>query len=99
MGYISSNVVGPQTIRAAADRVTLGTALVTFMAPPQIVSLTSQTTVPAGQALTLGVTVEGTPPFVFVFWKNSVRIPGAYFPTNGNSGSYTTPPLTLTDNG
>ena len=36
---------------------------------------------------------------MFLWYKNGVYIPGTYSWTQGNSSSYTTPPVGLVDNG
>jgi transglutaminase-like putative cysteine protease len=98
-GAVSSTATGSQNISAIVGTVVVATAQVTFAAPPRIVSVTGSSIVQNGASATLGVTFDGTPPFVVVWWKNGVRVPGAYFWTQGNSVSFTTEPLTTADNG
>ena len=50
-------------------------------------------TVNAGGTATFSVSVNGTAPFLYFWYKNGVQIPGA------SNSSYTTPPLTTSDNG
>ena len=49
--------------------------------------------VSVGNTATFTVVPDGTPPFQYFWHKNGNLIPGA------NSSSYTTPPVTLSDNG
>ena len=51
------------------------------------------TTVPEGTTATFTAAVDGTPPYYFQWYTNSVPIPGA------NSSSYTTPPVTAAYDG
>ena len=50
-------------------------------------------TVSNGQSASFSVSVTGTPPFSYQWTKNNYNIPGA------TNSTYTTPPLSLSDNG
>ena len=50
-------------------------------------------TITVGSTATLSVGVNGTSPFLYFWYKNGVQVSGA------NSSSYTTPTLTISDNG
>ncbi len=72
------------------------TATLTVTSPCTAVSITTH---PQSQSATVGstatfsVTVSGTAPFLYFWYKNGTQIPGA------SSSSYTTPVLAISDNG
>jgi len=70
--------------------------IVTLSVPHTSASIATQpvdVTVLAGQTATFGVVGAGTTPLIYQWRKNNVSIGGA------TSASYTTPPVTLADNG
>src|SRR5208283_3040822 len=61
--------------------------------PPSILQQPSSQTVAAGHTATFSVTVSGTGPMSYQWYKNGVAISGA------TSGSYTTPATAMSDTG
>lgn len=61
--------------------------------PVSITSSPSNQTAIVGNTATFSVSTTGTPPFTYQWRKNGIDIP------NATNASYTTPPLTLSDNG
>jgi hypothetical protein len=97
-GTISSTTEGAQTVTATVDGVALASALLTFKTPVRIVSRTGPDVVVVGGAATYGVTVEGTPPFNFLWFKNGVMV-AKQLAVAANAVSFTTPAVSLADNG
>jgi glucose/arabinose dehydrogenase len=61
--------------------------------PPSIGTHPANQTVAVGQTATFSVSASGSPTLTYQWQKNNVDIPGA------NASSYTTPPVTASDNG
>jgi hypothetical protein len=77
-----------QRLRVAPNGTTFTTLCDVFCNPGP-----SDQTVFVGQSASFSASPDGTPPYTMQWQKNGVNIPGA------NSSAYTTPPVTLADEG
>jgi hypothetical protein len=85
--YTLENIASSQTgnyavvVTNSVGSVTSTAALVEVLEPPAIVSQPASQTVVAGRTIVLDVSVSGTVPYTFAWFKNGILMPNEVLPT------------------